>query len=883
MPSFLTTPVELATTVERGPIHWASAPPAWAMVLLLLAVALGIRAVYRREEGKIPPLARFGLASLRTLAVVLVLLTLFKPFQEETQKAEDKSHLVVLVDASASMKTQDRYKPADEQKLLEVAYPEGGSERRPNELHLSRMELVQRVLSPEGDALLRRLSERYVLHVYAFDEDLRSLGSTDEAAATGEGQDHASTKFEERVAVLGRLLRETKPSGGRTELGAALLGIARDALGRDDRRLAGVVLVSDGRDNSDAESPLDAVNRLGKSAEDLHLAAVALGDPGLAKNLSVDHVAANEIILVQDIADFQIDLKQIGFDGVNPVEVRLEIEQVAEPDGKKLTTKKPYAPPFEESVTSTKVRLLPSDRTTSVSLRAQFTEPGTFDVTVRAILPERERREDAIPADDFKIHHIRVKGETIRVLLCDWNLRHESWFLKNLLVRESRHRGAPRRIDAQVYVQSFDPDVEQPHSHALPALKSFPTTRQEIFSYDVILLGDVNWRLLAGPNEREEKATQILNWLKEFVAEGGGLGFIAGEDRNPSQLATTPLSDVLPIVLRPADSANPPNPAQEFRLAPTEVGRVHKIMGSVVPGQGPEAVDKAWRERDGWNWFWLYRATGGMKPGAVALAKIASGASAANEYRDDRGELLPAFIVMPYGKGRVFFSAIDDIFRIRRATGDLYYGSFWDATIRWLATYRLLGGSKLYKIETDKDKYFVNETAQIRITALDTDYRPLKVPRLAGVQVEDPDGKPMLLPGEEPVPEAEAPPGTYGLRVRLPRSGPYRITVEPASREGGERAEKPIEAKFATKEDQDTLPNHDGLKALVRAANPAGRGQPLVSLWELPAFLDRLPPQTTERVLDRREVQLWDTSTPLLLVAIVLALEWIWRKRYQLI
>ena len=67
---------------------------------------------------------------------------------------------------------------------------------------------------------------------------------------------------------------DQKPGGGRTELGAALLGVAREHLGRDDRRLAGVVLLSDGRDNSDAQKPPDAVRSLGKTAEDLRLVSL---------------------------------------------------------------------------------------------------------------------------------------------------------------------------------------------------------------------------------------------------------------------------------------------------------------------------------------------------------------------------------------------------------------------------------------------------------------------------------------------------------------------------------------------------------------------------------------------------------------------------------
>src|SRR5439155_5792336 len=131
-------------------------------------------------------------------------------------------------------------------------------------------------------------------------------------------------------------------------------------------------------------------------------------------------------------------------------------------------------------------------------LQAQFSEPGTYDVLVRARLPQGHEKEDAVPEDDVKVHHLRVVDSTIRVLLCDHALRHESHFLKNLLVRETRHAGDPHRIDAQVFIQTFDNDVEQPHSRgtSTPALHAFPSTKPEIFAYDVIILGDIQWQQL---------------------------------------------------------------------------------------------------------------------------------------------------------------------------------------------------------------------------------------------------------------------------------------------------------------------------------------------------------------------------------------------------
>ena len=872
----------LAVAVERGPLRWAAAPAAWALVLLLIAVALSIRTIYRREEGRIPAAMRGFLTLLRLAAVVLVLGALFRPYREEVQKTEDKGRLVILVDTSASMGTKDRHRPDDEKRLLAAAYPEDGPDRRPAELSMSRLDLVKRVLSPAGDALLSRLSERFVVQVFAFDEELRSIDPAEVPAEDAEGGD-AAEAAKKRTAEVGRRIRALEANGPRTDLATAILGVARDALGRDDRRLAGVVLISDGKDNSESQRAVDAVMGLGKAREDLRVSAVALGDPRLAKNLKVDHVGAKEIVLKQEIVTFQTELKQTGFDDVDGVELRLEIEQTAEKDGKPLATPRPYKARGEDphERLSARLKLLPSDRATSVALRALFSEAGTFRVRVKAQLPKALRGEDAVAEDDEKTVTVRVVDQTIRVLLVDGTLRYEAHFLKNLLVRETRHQGDPRQIDAQVWIQSFDNDVEQPHSRDMPPLRAFPSTKAEIYAYDVIIIGDVDWRALGGVRAGDDTARKILQTIKEFVADGGGVAFVAGENRNPDALATTPLGDILPVIARPGDREETPmkNVRKEgFRIAPTDAGLVHPILS--VLQETPEAVARAW-QRDGWVWYWLYRATGGLKPGAFALARV-SGVSSP-EYRDDRQELLPVFVGMPFGKGRVFFSAVDQIHRTRREYGDVYYGSFWDETIRWLATYRLLSGSKRYKIETDKKEYFVGESAVIRVTALDADYSPLKAERLEGLQVEDPDGQPMLRPGEGPVLDREAAPGTYRTEVRLPRSGDYRIYVEPPTRDGGDRAEERIQVKFATREAQDTVPDHDTLKAIVKATYPPGQAPDLVPLWGLPKLLDEYPPRSTERVLDRKEIQLWDTPTTLILATILLALEWILRKRYQLI
>ncbi len=879
----------LAATREFGPLRWAQAPAAWVTALLVVVVLLAVRTIYRRERARIPWPSRVLLVTLRTAALLLLLFATFQPYREEISKSEDKGHLVVLVDTSASMARGDKYPPEDERRLVEAIARHGGlvanddtanPDRDP--ARASRFDQVRSVIADRGEAFLRALEERFVVHLFAFDQDLRTLATTDPLAA-GPGAIGGAAEESpagDAVARLARALRTAeKPSGGRTRIGEALKGIAAAFLGNENRRLAGVLLLSDGRDNSEVERPLVALASLGKGAEDLHVTAVALGDPRLARNLRVDSVLAKEVVLVHDEVVFQAELRHTGFAGVDGVEVRLEIEQTHDATGRPLAKPRPYAPPRDSKpVVSTRVKLLPEGRGTPASLRAQFVEAGTFRVHVRASLPGALAREDAIREDDeyLPVPEVRVVDQRIRVLLADFNLRHESWFLKNLLVRESRSEKDPRRFDAQVFVQSFDPEVEQPHGKTAPPLRAFPSTRNEIFAYDVIVIGDLDVRRLAPTAER---STEVLGHLRDFVAAGGGLAFVAGVDRNPKNYVTTPLEDLLPVVVQSKDTHHEERggASRAFRIAPTEAGRSHPIL-TVVPGADPEAVDRIWRERDGWEWYWLYPATGGLKPGATALARV--GGVLGPEFKDERQDALPVFVTMSYGKGRVFFSAIDDIWRIRKEHGDLYYGGFWDEAIRHLATYRLLGGNKRVKISTDKARYFRDEVARITVSALDRDYQPLRT-SLKGLQVEDPFGRPVLKSADAAKPDDEGGPGIFRLDVPLPETGTYRITVDPDG-DGKNRAEKRVDVVFASTEDQDTIPDHAMLREIVKATN-RDEGRHLVPLWDLERAVMDIPSRTTERILAREEKSVWDRWWTLAIATALLGIEWAFRKKYQMI
>ncbi|MFV1960046.1 MAG: hypothetical protein ACC662_11615, partial [Planctomycetota bacterium] len=145
-----------ATRTELGGWRFSNLPPGWVLTVVVLVLFVFVRGLYRRERGRASGPLRWGLAALRTVILLLLLLVLAGPYREEVTVSEERAHLVVLVDASGSMKTVDHYGPAEERRLRQAAWPDG-RDAPPEEggLDVSRLDLVKRVLAPQGEAILR--------------------------------------------------------------------------------------------------------------------------------------------------------------------------------------------------------------------------------------------------------------------------------------------------------------------------------------------------------------------------------------------------------------------------------------------------------------------------------------------------------------------------------------------------------------------------------------------------------------------------------------------------------------------------------------------------------------------------------------------------------
>lgn len=235
--------------------------------------------------------------------------------------------------------------------------------------------------------------------------------------------------------------------------------------------------------------------------------------------------------------------------------------------------------------------------------------------------------------------------------------RWEYRFLKNALIRDPR-------IRAHFLVTSADETFLQDHSPGLKPLSEFPGTLKALQSYDVLILGDVPLLKIGG------KAT--MKRIEQYVKAGGGLILIAGSDNNLGHYLKTSLKPLLPVMSVKESEQKLFNRNIEYRL--TTEGEKHPITQM---GPSVEDTSTIWKQ-DGHEDKRLpsiryYLRTESIRKEAKVLVEAM-----------DKGTTFPLWVVMPYGKGRVFLSTTDETYRWRLLSGDApYFYPFWQRVIDW--------------------------------------------------------------------------------------------------------------------------------------------------------------------------------------------------------
>lgn len=635
-------------------------------------------------------------------------------------------------------------------------------------------------------------------------------------------------RFSDTLTPLSSL-DEADGRGHRTHIGDAVAALLSTTRGGN---LTDVVLVSDGKNNGGA-LPLDVGSAANAAGIPVH--TVLVGDAHPEKNLIVELVEVPENVLEGDEIALRARIVARGITGAGGVHVVLE---ELERDGARTVAEEDVG--FAEAGERVVLVAPPSTDGWSSSERR-------FRISVPPHSEETLRDDNAV---EVSVH---VSAEKIRVLFVDHFPRYEYRFLKDLLKR------ADDRISVQCYLMSAAHGFPQESSRDVPPLAAVPTERRELLdNYDVVILGDVNpYAISPDPAKGQEFVASLV----EFVERGGGLCLIAGEIDNPRSIAGTEMAKLYPVELDESgaltyewDTKNDVRPVLENPLEPHEIVRLHADV---------ETNRRLWEEPEGLHGFFWFQPVVDAKPGSQVLLRHPQFDNAHGRY--------PLLVLGYYPAGRTMFSALDSTWLWQKRYQKVYHERFWRNAMRWLALGRLRGDDRRYQLEALRPTYDLDERVTLEARVLDEDYQPSEQASQT-VFVAGPEGSPEelslgLVAGRT---------GLYRGSFDRDRPGLYRAWIEA----GGLRvASAEVEIVLPSRENADPIPDPEGMAALARVSG----GRP-VHLARVRDLLPEFPGGEERREpISSQLNDAWDNWVTLLVALLLLGVEWVARKRVDLI
>lgn len=766
----------------------------WPSVKLLFVVfaVLFVVTIYLREGRRAGKPYRMMLAAIRLALVAIVLMMVAQ--LALALKRTGLPYVAVLVDDSESMTIVDRYDKKRRAELDERIRQAGPGSYEP-----SRWNLARTLLSEREGALLEGIAGDYKLRMYFLEDSARG------ARPSGAGG------VDE---LLDQVKAVKKASVKSTRLGAAVRTVLDDLRGSAP---AAIVLLSDG---INTEGPSLAEAALLARRRDVPLFAVGLGSDKPVKDLRLSDLLVDPVVFVDDVVNFEMKLTGTGFQGTDVSVVLREIPQ----QGK------------GQVLAETQATVGPDGQPQEVRLTYRPTKVGQFRYVVEVEPQEGELQTD----NNRQQRSVRVRKEQIRVLLAQAYPSFEFQYLRALLEREET-------IELKWLLQNADLEYARQDNSALPV---FPVQRDELFSYDVIILGDLNPALLS--------ASMMQN-LVEFVdqpAKGGALVLIAGEKYMPAAYRDTPLARLMPINLGSIRYPDPDQPiTQGFVVRPTEFGLASPPMQL---GERPAETRAIWADLP--PLYWLLE-TPDLKPATRVLAEHPS-------RRGPDGRPLPVICLQYVGAGKVLFHATDETYRWRKRVGDLYFGRYWVQMIRYLSRSKLSGQGRAATLSVDRREYAQGEPVRLRVRFADDRLAP-----------DQDDGVTVVLEHQ----------GQKTRRVQLHRTGTGRGTFEavidplPVGSYHAWVAVPPMEGRAPAVDFTVVAPPGEfervrmDSSALQRAAQQTkGRFYTFETARRL---LKDLPRGRQVPIESLPPKPLWNTWPVLLLFLVLLTAEWVLRKR----
>jgi len=776
--------------------------PQWLLLFTVIGAAVLVVWLYRRETH-LGRGVRLALTSLRIGVILLAVLMLQEPVLSVERTG--LPYLPILVDDSASARIADQYADPEVRTRLEslaaqgkVGGAAGGAAPGPP----SRLSLAQAILLKDDARLIRELEKQHKVRIYGVSGSARLLARVDAAADVPRAES---------------VIRELEASGSETRLGDALRQVLTELRGSPP---TAVIVLSDGQ-STDGE-PLSRA-AAAAARKGVPIFTIGLGSVEPARDVELTELLVDDVVFVDDAVRFQVKLTARGVAGEKLAVKLLERPADSSPgDPEQLLETVTVDPPDDGR--SKKVEIVHRPRTTG---------PRVYRIAVDPLPRELQTANNQVERT------VLVRKEKLRVLLVDGEPRYEYRYVKNYLERDET-------IELGAVLLASDPEYSEQDRSALP---TFPTSRDELYKYDVVILGDADTGYLS--------QAQMANLVSFVTEKGGGVLFVAGEQFNPLSYRGTPLELLLPFEL--ADARNPtalglsvdayrPELTLEGRASP--IYRFHDDAATSL---------RIWLSLP--PFYWYFEAPR-KKPAALVLAEHPTAMGS-----DGR---LPLALYQFVGAGKVMFHAFDDTWRWRFRTGDEYFGRFWVQTVRFLARSRLLGGRQA-ELQTDRKRYERGSQVEFRARFANPALAPpgdltVEVARKGSgsrrIKLSPVPGSRNVFEGVMP----QAAEGDYEARLLPPP------VLEGAIPTADFRVEGPV-GEFEHVEMN---------QAELVAAAQAGGGRPYAPL-EADRLLADLPRPSKPPLDVDPPIALWNSWPIFALFVTLITLEWVLRKRAQMV
>jgi uncharacterized membrane protein len=545
-----------------------------AAIVVGLAIAVTIltyRAARSRSSGA---RHRIVLVSLRMAILGLMLFCLFRPVLVVKAAVSQQNFLGVLLDDSRSMQISDV----------------NGQSRG----------AFVRGQFAQDSPVMKALAEKFIIRTFRFSSASNRLGTPNELTF----------------------------GGSQTKLGTALDTARQELAGLP---LAGLVMVSDGADTTDA-SLSDAL--LALKAADVPVFTIGVGEESLRKDIQVGRISVPRSVLKGTSVLVDAVVTHTGFPGET---VMLDVED----EGRIVGSQEVRLPAAGEPATA-RVRFTASEAGPRMFRFKITPQPGEM-------VTQNNSRETLID----------VRDRTEKILYFEGEPRFELKFIRRAVADDKNLQlVALQRTADNKYLRLGVDDADH-------LLGGFPKTREELFSYRGLILGSIEAGAFTGDQ---------LRMISEFVERrGGGLLMLGGPRAfAEGSYAGTPVADVLPVVLeRPAKSLEAGVVAR-LKVHPTRDGIAHAVTQL---GANEQASSAIWEKLPGVTSVNALRA---IKPGAITLL------NGTDERRRD--QIVLAY--QRYGRGKAIAFPIQDSWHWQMdaeiAVEDMTHENYWRQLLRWL-------------------------------------------------------------------------------------------------------------------------------------------------------------------------------------------------------